>query len=215
MEILLRQLARDGFRQVIVSVGYLAQLIEAYFGDGSRLNLTIQYQREFEALGTAGPLRLLGDWGDDESLLVLNGDLLTDMDFAGFAREHMKAGAAIHIGTCVRQEQIELGVVEVDGDCRVLGYTEKPVHSYQVSMGIYMISRRVLDLVPTNGRFEMPQLVLAAVARGQRVVACRHEGLWLDIGRADDHRKAVELMTTQPGRFMERPAGSILSSCAS
>lgn len=209
MEILLRQLARDGIREIIVSVGYLAGLIEAYFGDGSRLGVRLRYQREFEALGTAGPLRLVDDWGADESILVLNGDLLTDIDFAGFARAHVEAGAELQIGTYARQEQIELGVIEMDEECRVRGYLEKPVHTYQVSMGIYMISRRVVDLIPPAGRFDMPQLVLAALGRNHRVIGRAHAGLWLDIGRADDHRRAAELVASQPDRFLKHSSVAV------
>lgn len=201
MEILLRQLARDGIREAIVSVGHLAGLIEAYFGNGSRLNLSIRYQREFEPLGTAGPLRFVDDWGESESLLVLNGDLLTDIDFAAFAAGQTASGADIQIGTYVREEKVDLGVIDVDESGRVRGYTEKPVHTYQVSMGIYMISHRVHALLPETGRFDMPQLVVAALAQNVRVAARRHDGLWLDIGRLDDHRRATELMAEQPLRF--------------
>lgn len=207
MEILLRALARDGVTDVIVSVGYLAGLIEAYFADGSQLGTKIRYQHEFDPLGTAGPLRLVVDWGTTESMLVLNGDLLTDLDFSRFIREYSATEPAIQVGTFRRVERIELGVLEIDDGQNVRGYDEKPTHAYDVSMGVYVISGKVLDLIPAGQRFDMPDLVLATIARGLPVRAFRHEGLWLDVGRPDDHRRAQEVAAANPEVFqMSRAA---------
>lgn len=204
MEILLRSLARHGVTDVIVSVGYLAGLIEAYFTNGSQLGMNIRYQHEFEPLGTAGPLRMVGDWGTGEPLLVLNGDLLTDLDFSRFMAQYAERRPAIQVGTFRRTEQIELGVLDVDDGENVRGYREKPVHSYDVSMGVYILSADVLQLIPEGRRFDMPDLVLAALGRGLPVRAFRHEGLWLDIGRADDHRRALDVAGEHPELFRSR-----------
>jgi NDP-mannose synthase len=201
MEILLRSLARDGVTEVVVSVGYLAGLIEAYFTDGSQLGVKICYQHERDPLGTAGPLRLLADWKPDESLLVLNGDLLTDLSFSRFVAQYEETYPAIQVGTFRRNEKIDLGVLDVDNRENILGYREKPTFSYDVSMGVYIVSGEVLQLIPPDQRFDMPQLVLAALDRGLTVRAYRHDGLWLDIGRPDDHGRALELVSKNPQRF--------------
>ena len=204
MENLLRQLAAHGVRDITVSVGHLAALIETYFGDGSRCGLTIAYQHETEPLGTAGPLRALSDWKQDEAVLVVNGDLLTDLDFSGFIGAYERLRPAIQVGTFRREERIELGVLQVDAAGLVRAYEEKPVHTYDVSMGVYVISGPARDVIPPTGRFDMPDLILAALAAGHDVRAWRHEGIWLDIGRPDDHRRATELMAENPGAFKRK-----------
>ncbi len=201
MEILLRALVRDGVTEVIVSVGYLAGLIEAYFGDGSQFDVKICYQHELDPLGTAGPLRLVADWRSDEPLLVLNGDLLTDLSFSRFITQYEETRPAIQVGTFRRIEKIDLGVLDVDDGENIHGYREKPTYSYDVSMGVYIVSGEVLQLIPTDHRFDMPELVLAALDRGLPVRAYRHDGLWLDIGRLDDHGRALELAAQNPHLF--------------
>ena len=203
MEILLRQLAQHGIQDVIVSVGYLAGLLEAYFMDGSRLGVRVRYQHETDPRGTAGPLRLVDDMGTSEALLVLNGDLLTDLDFRKFVETYAATAPAIQIGTYRRLEQIDLGVLDVNGGGEVTGYREKPSHVYDVSMGVYIVSSQAGKLVPAEGRFDMPDLVTAALRCGQRVTAFRHEGMWLDIGRLDDHRRATEMAAAHPALFQQ------------
>jgi NDP-sugar pyrophosphorylase family protein len=201
MEILLRQLARHGVQDVIVSVGYLAGLIEAYFADGSRFGLRIRYQHEAEPRGTAGPLRLVEDWHPDEAMLIVNGDLLTDLDFGRFVDAWEQTRPAIQIGMFRRTEQVDLGVLDVTDEGHVTAYREKPTHHYDVSMGVYVIAQRAQQLVPGDARFDMPDLVRSAMERGEQVRAYRHTGLWLDIGRPDDHRRATELAAEHPERF--------------
>jgi NDP-mannose synthase len=202
LEILLRQLKAHGVRHVTVLTGHLAYLIEGYFADGRGLGLSIDYLHEDEPLGTAGPLRqLAGTLHDD--FFVLNGDLLTDLDFATLMQRHQESGAAATVSTFSRTEKIELGVLQVGPDGLVLGYEEKPTLSYDVSMGVYAMSPSVLDRVPT-GYYDMPTLVLDLLAAGQRVVSHRHTGRWLDIGRGDDYDEANRLYADDPGIFLPR-----------
>lgn len=209
MEILLRQLVQHGIDDVVVSVGYLAGLLEAYFGDGSRLGARLRYLHESEPLGTAGPVRLLADLDPDEALLVLNGDLLTDLDFGAFVARYATAAPAIQVGTCRRIEQIDLGVLDVNAAGDVAAYREKPSHIYTVSMGVYIVSRQARDLIPAAGRFDMPDLVTATLARRLRVTAFAHEGMWLDIGRLDDHRRATEMAASHPELFQQADRSAV------
>jgi NDP-sugar pyrophosphorylase family protein len=202
METLLRQLAAHGIRDVTVSVGHLAALIETYFGDGSRFGVTITYQHEPEPLGTAGPLRpQLAAMASDDAILVVNGDLLTDMDFSAFIDAYEQRRPAIQVGAIRREERVQLGVLSLDDAGLVRAYEEKPLHTYHASMGVYLVSAAAAGWLPTSGRFDMPDLILAALAAGQTVAAWQHDGIWLDIGRPDDHRRASELVAENPLAF--------------
>jgi NDP-sugar pyrophosphorylase family protein len=202
METLLRQLASHGIRDITVSVGHLAALIETYFGDGARFGVAITYQHESEPLGTAGPLRpLLAGLDPGDAILVVNGDLLTDMDFSAFIDAYEQRRPAIQVGAIRREERVQLGVLRLDDNDQVRGYDEKPLHTYHASMGVYLVSAAAARWLPPAGRFDMPDLILAALAAGESVAAWTHQGIWLDIGRPDDHRRASELVAENPLAF--------------
>lgn len=189
MELLLRQLARSGCERVTVAVGHMAQLIMAYFGDGSTWGLTIDYSIENEPLSTIGPLKLIGDL--PEHFLVMNGDLLTDLDMAALFERHVGSGAMATVATYERDVRIDFGVLRYEGDeRRVTGFSEKPVEHFSVSMGIYAFSRDVLDIVPEGRSFGFDDLMITCVERGLDVRAYPHDGYWLDIGRPDDYDQA-------------------------
>ena len=205
LEIVLLQLARDGFRNVTLAVGHLSSLIEAYFGDGSSCGVALSYLRETSPLGTAGPLAKLSSV--PENLLVMNGDILTDVDFSAFLRAHVERGAAATIMTIRQEVPIEYGVLTTDDAGLVLSYEEKPKLSVTVSGGVYAFARRALKYIPTGQRFDFPELVLALLDRGERVATCCHTGHWLDIGRRDDYEKATELFEQRRELFLvEEPA---------
>ena len=187
LEVLLRRLRDAGLTRVHLAVGHLAQLIRAYFGDGSALGMELSYWVEDEPLGTAGPLAHI-ELGSDR-VLVMNGDLLTTLDFRALLRHHEEHGAVATIAVLRRDVPIDFGVVQVDGAV-VSGFDEKPLLSYDVSMGVYVFERAALELVP-NGHFDFPELLESLLDRGDQVVAYRFEGFWLDIGRHDDYELAL------------------------
>jgi NDP-sugar pyrophosphorylase family protein len=190
LEILLRQLRRAGIRHVTLAVGHLAALLEAYFGDGSRLGISLDYSYEDEPAGTAGPLALLDDL--DDTFLVMNGDLLTSIDFADLLRSHRAREAAITVGLFEKQVPLDLGVVETNEDGRVTDYIEKPTLTYDVSVGIYAMQPAVLEHIERGERLDLPDLVLRLIAAGADVHAYRFSGTWFDIGRPDDYAAASE-----------------------
>ena len=200
LEILLRQLHAAGVGDVVLCVGHLSSLIEAYFGDGGSLGLSIRYSREQEPLGTAGPLRFVD--GLDAPFFVMNGDLLTSMDFSDMLRHHSDSEAAMTVGLTRRNVRIDLGVVETDAAGRVTGYVEKPTFDYDVSMGIYVVDPRVLGHLPPSGPFDLPDLVLELEAAGEPVISHRTTGYWLDIGRPDDFEEASRLFEDNRGVFL-------------
>jgi NDP-sugar pyrophosphorylase family protein len=188
MELLLRQLAARGCDRVTVAVGHMAQLIMAYFGDGERWGLSIDYSVEDEPLNTIGPLKLIPDL--PEHFLVMNGDLLTDLDMSSFYESHVRSGAVGTVATYERDVKIDFGVLRYDDARRVTCFVEKPVEHFSVSMGIYAFSREILELVPAGEPFGFDELMIASVERGLDVRAYPHEGYWLDIGRPDDYDRA-------------------------
>jgi NDP-sugar pyrophosphorylase family protein len=190
IEVVLRQLAAAGFDQVTVAVGYLAELLMAYCGDGSKFGLKLHYSREEEPLGTAGPLALVD--GLDDTFLVMNGDVLTSLDLRGLVQQHRVNGAVATIATHQRQQQINYGIIESDEKGQVTAYIEKPTHHYRVSMGIYVLEPAVLSLIPRGRYLDLPDLVRQLMAAGQPVLAYPFDGYWLDIGRHDDYEQAVE-----------------------
>jgi NDP-sugar pyrophosphorylase family protein len=190
LEIVLRQLARSGFREVSLAVGYLAELLMAYCGDGSKFGLQIAYSREERPLGTAGPISLVPDL--DETFLVMNGDLLTTLDYREMVRFHKERGCIATLAAYQREVKIDLGVIEADEEDRVRDYIEKPVYRYLVSTGVYIFEPEVLEFIPPGAHLDLPELVLRLKGQGQPVSIYRFDGYWLDIGRHDDYEVAVQ-----------------------
>lgn len=189
LEILLRRLAAAGFVRVNLAVGHLAELIEAYFGDGSRFGVELVYWREDEPLGTAGPIAQMALDGD--RVLVMNGDLLTTLDFAPLLDEHRSSGATATIAVLSREVPIDFGVVHLDGDT-VASFEEKPVLRYNVSMGVYVFERRVVELIPSGEHYDFPDLLGTVLEHGWPVHAYRSGDFWLDIGQPEDYKLALD-----------------------
>lgn len=200
LDIVIRQLAADGFDRVILTLGHMAPLFNAHFGDGAAYGIRMEYLRESEPLGTAAPLRSLVDPPAD--FLVMNGDLLTDLSFHRLLATHRAAGAAATIGVAARREKVDYGVIEMADDGSFLDYREKPELPYFVSMGINVLSARALRCIPAQGRFDMPQLMLALHAAGERVHCHHSTDYWQDIGRFDDYTRASEDFVANPARFL-------------
>lgn len=200
LEVVIRQLRAHGFDRITLAVGYLASLIEAYFGDGTRFGVSIDYSHEKEPLGTAGPLRLVVDL--DETFLVMNGDLLTTLDFGEMLSFHRGKKCDATLGLFSREVKIDLGVIEADGDGTVRDYIEKPTFNYDVSTGIYIMEPTVLGYVPPDGKFDLPDLVRALMRNRRKVMGYRFTGRWLDIGRHDDYAGAVEAFQAHRDKFL-------------
>jgi NDP-sugar pyrophosphorylase family protein len=201
LEVLLRRLVGFGVRDVWLTLGHLAELVKAYFDHRRQLReqIDLHYVHEEEPTGTAGSLSLID--GLTETFLVMNGDLLTNLDFDALVEFHRRQGAALTIAAHTRSVKIDLGVLDIDAERRVTGYREKPTSTYAVSMGIYVYEPRVLKYVERGKYLDFPDLVLRLLARRERVVAYPAECLWLDIGRPDDYGRAQELFNGQKGAF--------------
>ncbi len=188
LEIMLHQMRRAGITDVILTVGHLAGLMRAFFQDGSHLGLNICYSIEENPLGTAGPLSLIN--GLDETFMVCNGDVLTTLNMAELIEYHRSNQGVATIASHVRQVQIDLGVIQTNGDHAITGYLEKPVMNYLVSMGIYIFEPLVLQYIPKGQYLDFPDLILKLVAEEKKVVSYPFNGYWEDLGRPDDYEQA-------------------------
>jgi NDP-sugar pyrophosphorylase family protein len=188
LEIIIRQLSRQGVRHVTLAVNHLANLIQAFFGDGSKWGLRIDYSLEETPLSTIGPLTLLSDL--PENFLVMNGDVLCDLDMAAFYRAHCEAGNDITVSVCRREQFINYGVLDYDAAGRITGFTEKPSYSFQVSMGVYCINRKVVAGLKPGVAYGFDNLMLDGIRNGLKMAARPFDGYWLDIGRPEDYETA-------------------------
>jgi NDP-sugar pyrophosphorylase family protein len=189
LEIILRQLKRCGMDEVVLTVGYLSQILCAFFQNGERLGIKISYSFEEQPLGTAGPLSLIPDL--NETFLVANGDVLTTLDYGDLIQAHKRSGAVATIASHAREVKVDLGVIQFDGSNQVVGYIEKPTYDFFVSMGIYIFEPCVLDYIPHNQYLDFPDLVLRLIEAGECVLGYSYDGYWQDLGRVDDYEQAI------------------------
>jgi NDP-sugar pyrophosphorylase family protein len=190
LELLLERLRLNDITEIYISLGYKAELIQSTFKDGSQYGVKLHYVCEQEPLGTAGALNLFRDSLRD-SFLMMNGDLVTRLDFKKLHQFHQDHNAAITVGTKLYNHQVPYGVIE-DSDGKVTGLVEKPTYSTRINAGIYIINHATLDLLPNEGRFDATQLIQAAMNAGRSVHSYLIEEYWLDIGRLEDYERANE-----------------------
>ncbi len=194
LDIVVRQLKAHGFERITIATGYLAELIEAFFRDGDRYGIPIDYHREHKPLGTVGALAQIDGLVDDD-VLVMNGDVLTDIDYGALLERHRVGDATATIATKTRHVQISLGVLRFNDavdPTRLTGYDEKPAIDYTASMGVYCFAPRALSYIKSGERLDFPDLILRLIAAGEVVRAWPSDDYWLDIGRHDDYEQAQE-----------------------
>jgi NDP-mannose synthase len=203
MDVIVRQLQRAGAARITVATGYLAELIEVFFGDGTKYGIPIDYFREDKPLGTAGALALVD--GLDDHFLVMNGDVLTDLDYARLYEDHCKSDAVATIATQKREVEISLGVLQFGDEAdptRLTDYLEKPHIDYQASMGVYCFSPEVVQHIEPGIRLDFPDLILRLVGCGLTVRAWPSTDYWLDIGRHDDYELALDEFDRMRSRLL-------------
>lgn len=201
IEVVLRQLARFGFRDVSIITGYLTEYIETFCGHGQRFGTRLAYHREVTPLGTAGGLVMLERPSDP--VLVINGDILTTLDYAAMYAFHCERKGMATIASYPRQVRIDFGVLDFAADPHVLaGYREKPEFSFQVSMGVYILDPVAWDYLKPGVPLTMPELLEAMRADGHAVHCFREPCYWLDIGRHDDYATANEVFQARRAEFL-------------
>lgn len=191
LELIVGQLREAGFDDLTFAVGYLASIIQTYFDNGSRFGVNISYSLEEKKLGTAGPIALIDR--PEDPFLVMNGDILTGLDFGAFMEAHKASGAIATLAVFQKDVPISLGVLELNDAKEITGYIEKPTLHYPVSTGMYCFDPAVYDYIPKNEYFDLPDLVLKLVGAGEKVLGYEFDEQWLDIGRPSDYEAAEEL----------------------
>jgi len=201
LEIIIRQLVSQGIGDIWLSVGYLGELIEAYFQNGHRdiPGLHLHYVRESRPLGTAGPLARIP--GLDETFLVMNGDVLTTLNYQAMHKHHLASGAALTIATRRKDVRIDLGVLETNERYELVTYREKPLYSFDCSMGVYLYEPSVLRHIQPDQALDFPDLVLRLLHCGEKVVGFHSDDFWFDIGSREDYELAQQEFQNHAAAF--------------
>jgi len=200
LEVIIRQLVGYGFDHITLAVNHQAEIIQAFFGDGSKWNIKIDYSMEDKPLSTIAPLTLIDDLPDN--FLVMNGDILTDLNFLEFYENHVEKGSIFTISSQTREMRSEFGVLHLDDSNALISFEEKPTVEYEASMGIYMVSKRVLEYVPEDTPYGFDTLMLDLIKDKKYAQVKSFSGYWLDIGRPDDYMIAIDEFEENKGMFL-------------
>jgi NDP-sugar pyrophosphorylase family protein len=201
LEVIVRQLARHRFTHITMAVNHQAEIIKAFFMDGAKWGIRIDYSLEDKPLGTMGPLRLIKDL--PENFLVMNGDILTDINYSEFFDHHIAAENIFTIASHMREHLVDYGVLVSDESGCLQELNEKPRLRYEVSMGIYMVSQRAVEFIRTDCNYGFDTLMLDLIAARKPVFVKRYDGYWLDIGRPDDYSQAIEEFECMRSRLLD------------
>jgi len=200
LEVIVRQLVHQGFTHITLAVNHQAEILRAFFGNGKKWGVRIDYSLETKPMSTVAPLSLISDL--PENFLLMNGDLLTDFDLSSFLERHVDCGRLFTIAAARRLQLIDYGVLNIDSSHRLTGFSEKPQMEYLVSMGVYAVNRRILQFVPPDSKYGFDDLMKDLLSKDEPVTVEPYEGYWLDIGRPDDYVRAVEEFEQRRQRFL-------------
>lgn len=191
LEILIGRLKKCGIDEITLCVNHLAELIQAFFGDGIKYGVKITYSMEDKPLSTVAPIKLIKDL--PQHFFVMNGDLLTDLDFNDLFSYHLQGKSLLTVATYKRKTKIDFGVIDVDESRKsAVGFREKPEYDFNVSMGVYVFNRDVLSYVPADQPFGFDNLMITLLHQKEKINIYQYDGYWLDIGRPEDYEKAQE-----------------------
>jgi NDP-sugar pyrophosphorylase family protein len=191
IEMLLKWLRRNDIDQAFITTGHLGHLLRAVCGDGRQWGMNIVYSEEPEPLGTVGALHLIAEHLD-QTFLMLNGDLVTDLDLRAFGAHHRNHGGPLTVAVTEKIVKVDLGVIQ-SSNGRIHSFEEKPALKFKVSMGVYCMEPSILKLIPKGVPFGFDNLMHAMLARDLPVHTYEHNGMWMDIGRPEDFRRAQEI----------------------
>lgn len=201
LEVIIQQLIRHGFNHITLAVNHQAEIVQAFFQDGTKWGVKIDYSLEDKPLSTMAPLRIIQDL--PENFLVMNGDILTDLNYSDFFCQHVYSNDIFSVSAFLRKHQVDYGVLEVDASNHLKNFREKPTNEYLVSMGVYMASQGILDFIPPDQSYGFDNLMLDLIAAKQPAVVRNFDGYWLDIGRPDDYMLAIKEFEVMRSRFLD------------
>ena len=195
---ILDHLREQGVRRYVLSVNHLSHMIVDHYDDGSRWDCFIDYVQESQRLGTGGSLSLLDAEALSDPFLCLNGDVLNDVDVGALRDAHVSRNWDATMVVLSHRYTVPYGVVDIEPDGSFVGVSEKPVHSFQVNAGIYMLSKSVLDVVPRNEFYDLPSLFVDLSRFGLKGGTYIHNGRWIDIGTLNEYRRAKAIFEEDP-----------------
>ena len=201
LEVIVRQLVFHKFTHITMAVNHQAELIQTFFGNGSKWGIKIDYSLEEKPLSTMAPLKLIKDL--PSNFLVMNGDILTDLNYSTFFETHSKDKNIFTISSYQREVRSEFGVLEFNEQNTLIGFKEKPIQKYEVSMGIYMVSKRVIEYIPQDTFYGFDHLMIDLMKDKQKPKIKRLDGYWLDIGRPDDYIQAIDEFDKLKDKFLK------------
>tara|TARA_Y100000816_G_scaffold212782_1_gene158284 strand:+ start:164 stop:856 length:693 start_codon:yes stop_codon:yes gene_type:complete len=190
LEIVINNLKKNNFKNIILSIGYKGDLIKSFFGNGEKYGVKINYIEENRPLGTMGPLNLIKKLPND--FLVMNGDILTTLNLNKFFKKHLISKSIFTISTIMRNHLIDYGVINSKRN-KMTDFIEKPKKKFNVSMGIYAVNIKAVKHIPKNKYYGFDHLMRKFLKKNLDVNLFFFNGLWLDIGRQDDYIKAQDL----------------------
>lgn len=201
LEVIIKQLVKFGFEHITLAVNHQAELFKAFFADGKKWNVKIDYSLEEKPMGTIGPLKLIKNLPSD--FLVMNGDILTDLNYLDFFEFHCRNKNLFTVSSFIRTHIIDYGVLRTNSDDLLINFQEKPVTDYKVSMGVYMVNRDIMNLISKgDDAYGFDNLMLDLLSNDYRISVKEHKGLWLDIGRPDDYMVAINNFEKMKNKYL-------------
>lgn len=200
LEVVVRQLKKYGFKRIVMAIGAQHQIFMAFFGNGSKWGIEIDYFLEDKPLGTVGSIRHIDNL--DETFLLMNGDILTDLNYNQLMLFHASHKSILTIASHQRSQEMNYGVLEYKRQGLLTKYSEKPSLKFNVSMGIYAVSKAVIKYIPAEERFDLPDLVRKLIDEHSRIYCLPYAGYWMDIGRPDDYSIAIDDFENMKGVFL-------------
>lgn len=201
LDIVIRQMISNGFNDIILSVGYLAELIMAYCGDGRKYGVKLRYIKEDKPLGTAGPISLIPEL--NETFLLINGDILTTLNYSRLWKFHKRNKGLLTLAIQKRSVKIDFGVIDSLEINKIKRFVEKPVMEIYVGMGICVLEPEVQKYIQYNKKIDMPEVINRLLDDKKPVYAYISRNYWADIGRPDDYKRAVEDFTSMKYKFLK------------
>jgi len=192
LEIQIQSLKEHGFSEFYIATNYMADYIEAFLGDGSKLGVSISYSRENKPLGTCGPLLLLKN-ELNSPFVVMNGDILTKLNFKNLYNFSNQQNSSLTIGTKVITTPFRFGNVKVDQNNYVTGVEEKPELSFEILAGIYFMKPEIFEFIPEDTYFGMDQLIKKMLEQNKKISRYEIKEYWLDIGQVEDYSNARKI----------------------
>lgn len=201
LEVIIKQLVASGFDHITLAVNHMAEIIKAFFGDGTKWGINIDYSLEDKPLSTMAPLKLIHNL--PENFLIMNGDVLTDLEYDKLFDNHVQHGSIFTISSYNRSQLNDYGVLEVNSERKLLGFQEKPITYFEVSMGVYVANKKIIETIPSNTFYGFDHLMLDLIKLGTPASVVAHNGYWMDIGRADDYHIAIEKFEKERSIFLK------------